>query len=1771
MADERSKLLTKISPLIEGQVPDFIQAEHPIFVKFLTDYYQFLEAGQITYTENIDYIIQETTTTAYILDETDRDRFVTESGAGSTGKFINGETITGGTSDATAKILVEDSRNLILYVSSQQKFITDETITGGTSNATGTLTGYRANPVQNIQQLLEYANTDNTIFDFLDKMRISFMNAIPNTLATSVSKRKLLKNIKDLYSAKGTKEGHELFMRILLGEEAEIFYPNKNMLRTSDGDWRTEITLRCTAFTGVAGDEVLNQIITGQTSGATATVNDAITFQEGTFSVTELELANIVGTFTDGEIIKANSITRDVDVSFTIESIVSTASVSNDGILHTDQEALSVENLGNNKAELIVEGITQGTVSGVIVDDVGSLYEVGDDLTFTSSESDVKTASGFVSMVGGGILQEAGTLDDSDITTDTIVLEIGTKAIEGTFNIILETQESDSFTGDGETTAFTLTNTSAATDTLYITLDNVKTTAWTAVTTTLTFTDAPGDGVRIWVRGNEVDNLLLNGTDGSSTNAGHIVITDTVETQLDTYGTNSDNLVLEFGTFANLSATAESGAIRKIFLKDGGVGYTDLPTITVTSTTGTGTKLLATTKDIGATKSIKIKNTGFDYSAGNPPDITLQGHFVIKDVSGTFAENNTLTTHVGTVKGWDSNTQVLDTTFENVIRVEQEQTGTFQEGIQLEQGTQVKIPHRIILEDEQDFDDGVNIILDGTGTTTASAQVINHRVLVAEVDDQKYFYIGAEKAPVLTLYEGNTYYFDLSDSSLYHATASSNHNFKFSITSDGTHGSGTAYTTGVTTSASTISIGTSGAYIQIVVESGAPTLYYYCANHSGMGNVTYTAQQPTTVDNDGDNILLNGESKNEFKITLEDETNKGGGSGVIALEDSSGDLQTEPSIVNFVQHEGSNLLLNRYHENDKVGSQVILLNGTNSSGADAGDALATEDFGNVLVLDATDSDSSDANSGFLLDDETGDGDIALDGTDSSSTDAGSNIISESGIDFSNNNVTITDSSGATGTIVNADIATGSTTVATTSTSTGEYSGVESLLGEDLIRLQDSYYYQDFSYEVRIGASLSTYLNELKRAVHPAGFKPFGKVTVATELAVRIATTAAGVADFDGDDTFTPELASVLETIFDQTFQRRLQADNRGIGHRDDKIIYETGHVGGDKLVLDASSSSTGSSTPANVSILLEDSLQPSGYEYDVAYLILNSSDGSHDEGGKLDVESGSLEDEYDNILDESSNPFALEDGFINQGDRILYEDAQIVDNEVHGGIMKAETSHDGVGGLNDTTLAHQLVTKLSVKPAVRDTRNLFVTLGKTPFEFENPLGGIQLENTVKLIYEDATHTDDTGNNESVPNDGIKLESGVSSTGDVLLAERETKRFVYENLVLDGTPPLETNYFIVLNGTDSSSSNAGDNVVLEGDYAIDTARLLSEDAVFSHLSTVVRDSRERIIIDDETNDSTLQLSALADYRFFDIIRKDKIIFEEPDGINPLDYRSLLTLEGGEMPIALETGTLDDSNVTTDFIQIEDNTASDGRYTNGGQSETSNANAVDAVGVLMEDFGHIILDGTSSGGSNSGDALLQETDKRNKFITEASGSLVVEDFSTSSILDLIILESGTGQMSGHDHITVEDAVSRDEKIADGFLLEEGTGETVGSNLVLDGTDSDSTDENDKVLAQINEDEIKLNPRSLALETTNVFASEGTIPFGNWTLNSTDTGFDSVINQSVITLTDAGDIALEDSTDSSSGFIILNGTDATSTNAGSQFDLETATLKDVIANAI
>ena len=105
-------------------------------------------------------------------------------------------------------------------------------------------------------------------------------------------------------------------------------------------------------------------------------------------------------------------------------------------------------------------------------------------------------------------------------------------------------------------------------------------------------------------------------------------------------------------------------------------------------------------------------------------------------------------------------------------------------------------------------------------------------VTVANAGSGNRFYIDGVSQNSLTLTEGQTYKFDQSSGT------NSSHPLRFSTTSDGTHGGGSEYTTGVTTVGTP---GSSGAYTQIVVAAGAPTLYYYCTNHSGMGGTIITA------------------------------------------------------------------------------------------------------------------------------------------------------------------------------------------------------------------------------------------------------------------------------------------------------------------------------------------------------------------------------------------------------------------------------------------------------------------------------------------------------------------------------------------------------------------------------------------------------------------------------------------------------------------------------------------------------------------------------------------------------------------------------------------------------------------------------------------------------------------------------------------------------------------------------------------------------------------
>ena len=125
---------------------------------------------------------------------------------------------------------------------------------------------------------------------------------------------------------------------------------------------------------------------------------------------------------------------------------------------------------------------------------------------------------------------------------------------------------------------------------------------------------------------------------------------------------------------------------------------------------------------------------------------------------------------------------------------------------------------------------------------TFTASTLNRTVTVVSVSGSNKYFIDGVQQDTLELLEGNTYVF----------TYPSGHPFKFSTTSDGTHSSGSEYTTGVTHNSST--------QVTIVVATNAPTLYYYCSSHAGMGGQANTpvpsnnTLQVQTTNTGADNI-----------------------------------------------------------------------------------------------------------------------------------------------------------------------------------------------------------------------------------------------------------------------------------------------------------------------------------------------------------------------------------------------------------------------------------------------------------------------------------------------------------------------------------------------------------------------------------------------------------------------------------------------------------------------------------------------------------------------------------------------------------------------------------------------------------------------------------------------------------------------------------------------------------------------------------------------------
>ena len=669
MADKKKTNKKKISTLVKQQVPEFVLTDHPKFTEFLSSYFLFLESAELnldTFTD-IDQILLETegTTDSYVLlEQTNKngldagDRVVDEENTFG-GSFQKNETITGTTSGATSTVLTDDiTANSRLFISANNAWITGEIVTGSTSGATAKVAKYRANPVENLQQLLNYTDPDHTISDFLSQMKEEFLNTIPTNTDAAVDTRKLIKNIKSLYRAKGTDKAHKAFFKMLFNEPSEVYKPTEDMLRVSAGNWSTQNFLRCKQTTSQQAFDpafLVGQTITqvnnpadGTINAASAVVENITKFREGAVEIIEVEIneETTSGTFVTGEILTGTSYAdSDIEIKITVTQALATALVTNDGSTITVGDEATLTGGAGAGARVQVLDISGAGVTEVIVNVAGTGYQEGDIITFSSGTAEAK-----VSIVGGGFAPETGSVD--------IHVELETATVTGGGSGDLEFEEATT----GSTTDKFLDSASQMID----------------------------REVKIELE-NEVGHLVTEEDEGNQTAQRHYILNQESELDVPYNMEDDDHVVFELET-TNLDSfdgtkivqenSTGNGDINEIRMIASGSGYTTLPTATISGDRfiglesgtsdisspysrilfedggrvlsdivfdGASGTIIPFGEEIGKATSLNIVEHGIDFTSA--PTLVFPHYAVLKTVSAAITEDETFTSNISGATG----------------------------------------------------------------------------------------------------------------------------------------------------------------------------------------------------------------------------------------------------------------------------------------------------------------------------------------------------------------------------------------------------------------------------------------------------------------------------------------------------------------------------------------------------------------------------------------------------------------------------------------------------------------------------------------------------------------------------------------------------------------------------------------------------------------------------------------------------------------------------------------------------------------------------------------------------------------------------------------------------------------------------------------------------------------------------------------------------------------------------------------------------------------
>ena len=509
-----------------------------------------------------------------------------------TGTFVVGETVVGASSGASATIVEVKTSSIVVQLVSRTIFNYSEIINGQTSSATATISTIKDNVGRASGNLLNYKTLETSVDKYVDYLKEELYPSIPATHYGD--KRLIAQYFKDFFESKSNEQSYRFLFKLLYDENIEFYYPGTDILRISDGNFEKTQVIRTIAVSADSRDIFLflNKTIRGQTSGVLANVVDIKKFFIGALEIAEMTLKLVSGTFTAGEEVVDID---DEDLSTTVFGIVSSITVVDGGSGYEEGDIITITGNGSEAAAKI-SSIKESPISALTVNTIGHGYQLNTEAIITN------TGTG-----GTGFLFEVSELANTyTVTSGANTYTVGEISKLSIIN-----------RGEGYFKKPTVTLEDTTISSLGLLSNNL-----------ITIVNAGSNY--------GVGNTLIF-TGGAGTGAAGQIASVTETTTFDLLFEDGFQMISD-GSYYDIIKNEDwlvKGPIKRIELTNFGTGYTsaNLPSITISTTTGSSANLIATNiqgksanvsidtsnniTGIGSIRAVEITNFGINYSAAN--------------------------------------------------------------------------------------------------------------------------------------------------------------------------------------------------------------------------------------------------------------------------------------------------------------------------------------------------------------------------------------------------------------------------------------------------------------------------------------------------------------------------------------------------------------------------------------------------------------------------------------------------------------------------------------------------------------------------------------------------------------------------------------------------------------------------------------------------------------------------------------------------------------------------------------------------------------------------------------------------------------------------------------------------------------------------------------------------------------------------------------------------------------------------------------------------